>query len=238
MRTFKGEPTRSDADLFAELLHSQSISITLCPGKLPRGVYAKWTMLRIHSNPLKIHTNTHTCLSADKTSNTAAPNVFAHRCRLTALPHWMTWTIYSDAQLNPRGNLDWDWKKERVRHDLKAFRERTERGGGEGALRGADLEIHEPVTQRPSIRTRWTIINRTNEHRRATPQYRTSSRLNPPWENFISSATALIKALTGEPAACTWRTNWKHQADGALCFSSIFLLYFLRKNIFKKNPMR
>lgn len=66
---------------------------------------------------------THTCPHTDKASTTGAPNVFAHRCRLNALSHWMTWAIYSDAPLNPRGNLDWDRKKRRkIRHDLKPFR--------------------------------------------------------------------------------------------------------------------
>lgn len=91
--------------------------------------------------PLQTHTNTHTCLHTDKTSTTAAPNVFAHWRRLTALPHWMTWTIYSDATLNPRGNLDWDWKKRKIRHDLKALREgwRRRRGAKPEAERQGDI---------------------------------------------------------------------------------------------------
>lgn len=91
-------------------LHSLSIGISIGLQKPTCGVYAKWALSRTLP-PLKIHTNMHTCQRTDKMSTTTAPNVFAHWLRLTALPHWTTWTIYSDAPLNPMGNLDWDWKK-------------------------------------------------------------------------------------------------------------------------------
>lgn len=62
-------------------------------------------------------THTHTCPLSDKTSTAAAPNVFAHQRRLTALPHWMTQTIYSDAASESEGEFRLRLKKEKKKSD-------------------------------------------------------------------------------------------------------------------------
>lgn len=55
-------------------------------------------------------------------------------------------------------------KKRKIRHDLKAWRERGCRGGGTPEAE-RKKEVYEPVTQHYIVTTSWTIINTANEHR-------------------------------------------------------------------------